>query len=117
MAVCLRFVEDAAARLMEREDIPTDVRQALKERLKYLRKESIRQSLKRLCSQWFPQSRAMWNAIDRAYALRSQLLHEGKFDDPDVDISSETVKITGILRAIYQAESGLTFRAPPMLVA
>lgn len=96
------FVDSALMVLSEAKDIETSLIDSLKGRVNLLRKESIRQALKRLSNSWFPNRKDVWQVIDRAYALRSELLHEGKLNDPDIDLFNETILISNILRAIYE---------------
>jgi hypothetical protein len=110
-----KFVAASTAHLATLLEIPEKLRQSLIGRLNELRRESIRQALQRLCEQWFPSNSAAWAAIDHAYRLRSQLIHEGALANPDIDISEETQKIQALIRAIYQKAAGFNFRAPPVL--
>jgi hypothetical protein len=108
----LSFVNEAILVLEKVEGIQNSIRDSLKGRLKLLRQESVRQALFRLSDQWFPDRRDVRLQIDHAYDLRSELLHEGKFFDSDIDIVGEITKISNILRAIYEQASGRSFRVP-----
>jgi hypothetical protein len=93
--------------LAGQEKIPADVRSMLRERLLHLKRESVRQALKRKAAQWFKEASdatVAWRALDRAYALRSELLHEGRLTDMDVLLAHETEAIKGYLRRIYEYE-------------
>lgn len=92
--------------------VPENLRQSIRGRLLQLKTESVRQALKRLCGRWFPSDPNAWTHIDRVYALRSELLHEGRPQDLDVLLREETRSITNYLRRIYQQEYGYTLRAP-----
>lgn len=92
--------------------IPCAVRQSIRGRLQELKRESVRQALKRLCVTWFPSEPAAWDNIDRAYALRSKLLHEGRPSDLDILLQEEARSIANYLRRIYQHEYGHPLRAP-----
>jgi len=96
------FVDSALVLLAETKDIESSLVDSLKGRVNQLRKESVRQSLRRLSNSWFPSRKDVWQVIDRAYTLRSELLHEGKLNDPDIDLSTEIILISNILRAIYE---------------
>lgn len=93
--------------------VPQDLRQSVRGRLLQLKRESVRQALKRLCQRWFPSESAAWGKIDRAYVLRSELLHEGRPNDLDFLLHEETQGIAKYLRRIYQHEYGYPFRAGP----
>lgn len=94
---------------------PADVRDSLRGRIRDLKRESVRQAIKRLCRRWFADEPAAHDAIDRAYQLRSELLHEGQLSDPDVLLADELRVVSFYLRRIYQQELQLTFRATPFL--
>ena len=106
------FVEGAVVALEKAEGIQASIRASLKGRLNLLRNESVRQALLRLSRTWFPQREDVRKQIDTAYALRSELLHEGTLLDPDIDIAAETTQISKILRAIFEQASGRTFHVP-----
>ncbi|MDD5323559.1 MAG: HEPN domain-containing protein [Methylococcales bacterium] len=106
------FVDGVVFALEKAEGIQDGIRSSLNGRLKQLRVESVRQALFRLSNTWFPQRVDVRHRIDRAYALRSELLHEGTLLDPDIDIATETAQIANILRAIYEQASGRSFRVP-----
>ncbi len=103
------FVENAIVALENAVEIQSAIRASLKGRLNQLRNESVRQALIRLSNTWFPQRKEVRQQIDKAYALRSELLHEGTLLDPDIDISAETTKISKVLRAIFEQASGRSF--------
>lgn len=92
--------------------VPEAIRHSITGRLLQLKRESVRQALKRLCARWFPSEPSAWTHIDRAYALRSELLHEGRPHDLDVLLYEETQSIGKYLRSIYQHEFGYRLRAP-----
>lgn len=89
--------------------VPEELRDSLRGRIKDLKRESVRQALKRLCRHWFATEPEAHKAIDRAYKLRSELLHEGKLSDPDVLLDEELHSISYYLRRIYQQELQLPF--------
>ena len=103
-ALCAQFDADPS--------IPAGMRQSVRGRLLQLKRESVRQALKRLCETWFPSDSTAWINIDRAYGLRSELLHEGRPNDLDVLLHEETRSIAKYLRRIYQYEYGYSLRAP-----
>lgn len=106
------FVDSAIAALEQSEGIQGSIRASLKGRLHQLRNESVRQALLRLAGIWFPERDDVRRRIDRAYALRSELLHEGTLLDTDIDIADEITKVSNILRAIFEHASGRSFRVP-----
>lgn len=102
-------IDNLARRLADAPEIPNDLKSSLRERLLRLKQESVRQALKRLCAVWLPTNQDAWQQLDKAYALRSELLHEGRPDDPDILLSEETRTVSNLLRRIYQQASGYTF--------
>lgn len=105
-------VDALVQELVKHNAISSDVTESLRGRLLQLKQESVRQALKRHCAKWFPAQTDAWKAIDRAYGLRSELLHEGRPSDLDVLIVEQTQIVSNFLRAIYEYEYGLSFRAP-----
>lgn len=95
-------VDDLIARLAATTTIASDLRHSLEGRLRQLKRESVRQALKRLCEQWLPGEANAWAQLDRAYALRSEMLHEGRPQDLDILLSEETTQASNLLRRIYQ---------------
>ena len=104
-------VDDLATRLAAAESIPPELRESLRARLLQLKQESVRQALKRLCAQWLPGEVTAWAQLDKAYGLRSEMLHEGRPQDLDILLSEETAKISNILRRIYQQAYAYPLRA------
>lgn len=104
-------VDDLIARLAAASTIATDLRHSLEGRLRQLKRESVRQALKRLCAQWLPGEAAAWVQLDKAYKLRSEMLHEGRPQDLDILLSEETTKISNLLRRIYQQAYDYPLRA------
>lgn len=108
-------VDAMALRLKSHENVPADVRSMLRDRLLHLKQESIRQALKRKAAEWFKEAedaKEAWKALDYAYTLRSQLLHEGRLGDPDVLLAHEASRIDGYMRRIFEFElaaKGRTF--------
>ncbi|MDP1644359.1 MAG: hypothetical protein Q8L71_02505 [Thiobacillus sp.] len=104
-ALCIQLDADAS--------VPENLRQSVRGRLLQLKSESVRQALKRLCGRWFPSDPNAWTHIDRAYALRSELLHEGRPHDLDILLHEETRSIANYLRRIYQQEYGYALQRAP----
>lgn len=105
------FVSKTTALLDADQTVPDSVRQSLCGRLHQLRKESVRQALRRLCETWFPGNRVARDDIDFVYTLRSQILHDGRVSDLDVVLSEQTDRVAQYLRGIYAREFGVSLRA------
>ena len=105
-------VDELVAQLREHSTIPASHKDSLTGRLLQLKRESVRQALKRHCLRWFPHDPAAWKVLDHAYGLRSELLHEGRPADLDLLLAEQTLTISKYLRAIYEREFGLQLRAP-----
>lgn len=104
-------VDELCSHLKSHVSVPVHLRESLKGRLLQLKRESVRQALKRLCGRWFAEDSSAWAALDRAYSLRSELLHEGRPSDLDVLLVQETQAVSGYLRRIYQREYGHPFKS------
>lgn len=106
------FVTRALADLQADSTVPSDIKPSLEGRLRMLRKESVRQSLRRLCDRWFPENLQAAKYLDYVYKLRSELLHEGAASDPDILFSQEIPKVRNHVRRIYEQEFGREFHVP-----
>lgn len=95
--------------------VPTEIRVSLRGRIGDLKRESVRQAIKRLCKRWFEGESEAFLAIDRAYQLRSQLVHEGRLTDPDVLLGEELRVVSYYLRRIFELELKLKFSAVPFM--
>lgn len=105
---------DTLCQALDAQDaVPRNLRDSLRGRLLQLKRESVRQALKRLCGHWFQGDSTAWTALDRAYGLRSELLHEGRPSDLDTLLVQETQMVSNYLRRIYQYEYGYPFKAAP----
>lgn len=102
------FIDDCLAQLENNNEIQPKHLQSVQGRLNELRKESIRQALKRLIRAKLPDEISAPDIIDYAYNLRSQLIHRGIPDDLDVDFSAETRKVSSIVKQLYAKELGFT---------
>lgn len=87
-------------------------RASLAGRLNELRRESIRQALRRAVMTMLPDHATASKRVDSAYHMRSQLIHDGRLADYDVDLAAETREISNILRLIYAQSLGLKRHAP-----
>ena len=96
-----QFVAECVNLLKATANIPPDLRASLEGRLKQLRQESIRQALKRLAREALPDQPEVAEAVDEAYALRSQLIHSGVPSDLDIDLGRESRSVSAIIRDIY----------------
>jgi hypothetical protein len=101
------YVDECLTQLKSNEDIDPQLSQSIRGRLNELRKESIRQALKRLIRSKLPEDTSAPVIIDQAYSLRSQLIHSGTPDDLDIDFSTETQKVSLVVRKLYAKELGL----------
>jgi len=104
------FVDRAVMELRADGTVPAHLRASIEARLGQLRKESVRQSLLRLCDRWFPNDHEAAVHLDHVYRLRSELLHEGAVADQDILLSAEITKVQRRVRRIYEQEYSRTFR-------
>ena len=104
-------IDNLAQHLTDAQGLSDDLKCSLRGRLLRLKQESVRQALKRLCAVWLSGDQDAWRKLDKAYALRSELLHEGRPSDLDIIISEESHTISNLLRRIYQQAFGYNFRA------
>lgn len=95
------FLTIAVAQLKASNEIPDEHRQSLEGRLLQLRRESIRQALKRLMREVLPDDSETAGVIDDAYALKSQIIHTGTPADLDVDLEQEVKVVPSVIRRIY----------------
>lgn len=102
------FIDECSAQLEKKDEIEPEYRQSLQGRLNELRKESIRQALKRVIRAKLPNDASAQGIIDYAYNLRSQLIHRGIPENLDIDFSVETRKVSSILRQLYAKVLGFT---------
>ena len=107
------FVTSTLASLSAATDIDITIRQSLQGRVNELKRESVRRALFRLSETWFPSNLLARKTLDKAYALRSQLLHEGTPQDADTQFSVEADRVAPYIRRIYEKISGKTFQSPP----
>ena len=105
------FVGSALALLRSDPRVEGGLRSSLEGRLQQLKRESVRQSLRRLSATWFPHDPSAPAYIDYVYGLRSEMLHEGTISDLDVLLGPETRKVRQYLRQIYEQEFKRKFRA------
>ncbi len=106
------FVEWCCLSLRTATSIDQQHRASLEGRLKQLRRESIRQALRRLIVTRLPDHPTAPDLADFAYGLRSELIHNGRLADYDIDLDAETRKISNLLRLIYSRSLGLSLYAP-----
>lgn len=81
--------------------LPVDVRSSLKGRIHQLARESVSQAIRRLIRETLPDNPCAVKAIENAYSLRSQIVHEGAPSDLDTDIEGEADAVSIIMRQIY----------------
>lgn len=111
--------EDAAKSIDKLADIlaaethlAPELRASLRQRLLHLKRESVRQALRRVCKDLLPGEHDAWKRLDAAYSLRSELLHEGRPNDLDILLSQETTVVSGLLRRMYGQAMGIRLKAP-----
>jgi hypothetical protein len=97
------FVNDCINRLKANDAISSESRISLEGRPLLLRQESKRQALRRLAIELLPEASDPVRIIDQAYALRSQLIHNGVPDDLDIDLEREGRSVSAVIRSIYAA--------------
>jgi hypothetical protein len=98
--------------LKEASGLTSNVRSSLEGRVNQLRKESIRQALRRLVRDALPERPEAVELIDNAYALRSQIVHSGRPGDLDVDLERESRRVSNIIREIYSSRLGRNLLSP-----
>jgi hypothetical protein len=106
------FVERCLLSLRDAASIDRKHRASLEGRLNQLRRESIRQALRRFITTRLPDHPNAPEVVDHAYGLRSELIHNGRLSDYDIDLAAETRKISNLLRVIYARGLGLNLHAP-----
>ena len=107
-----RFVEGCLSSLRTDQSISQHHRVSLEGRVNLLRRESIRQAVRRYIATKLPDHPDAADVADSAYALRSELIHNGRLSDYDIDLASEARTISNLLRLVYARSLGLTLHAP-----
>ena len=97
------FVDQCVQQLLANADIQPELKSSLNGRLLQLRQESIRQALRRLARTALPNQPDAPQLIDDAYALRSQLVHNGVPADLDTDLERESQVVSRTIRALYSS--------------
>jgi hypothetical protein len=95
------FVDACTARLDAESAISNAARASLRGRLRQLRTESIRQAILRVIREAFPEKPQAALTVDEAYAVRSQIVHQGRPNDLDVDLESFGRDVSAVLRDLY----------------
>jgi hypothetical protein len=95
------FVDRCGQQLRSDADIPPGLKSSLEGRLFQLRQESVRQAVQRTARDALPNQPEVWQVIDDAYALRSQLIHRGAPAELDTDLERESEIVSRIIRALY----------------
>lgn len=106
------FVERCLLSLRTAASIDQQHRASLEGRLNELRRESVRQALRRFITTRLPDHPNAPEVVDSAYRLRSELIHHGRVSDYDTDLAAETRKISNLLRVIYSRSLGLSLHVP-----
>ncbi|MFM9878885.1 MAG: hypothetical protein ACKVOO_00550 [Burkholderiaceae bacterium] len=109
------FVDSSLANLALLPGIDSELKQSLQSRVAQLKRESVGRALSRLSETWFPGNLVAKRALGHAYALRSQLLHDGAPHDPDIQFWVEADRIAPYIRLIYQRVSRRAFRSQPSI--
>ena len=107
-----RFVEACLAKLKEASGLTSSARSSLEGRVSQLRRESIRQALRRVVQDALPARPEAVGVIEDAYALRSQIVHSGRPADLDVDLERESQRVSSIIREIYSSRLGRDLLRP-----
>ena len=97
------FVDACIAALNADAAIPVPARASVRGRLEHLRTESVRQAILRVVRETLPARADAPGLVDEGYAVRSQIVHEGRPSDLDVDLEDLGRKVGGILRELYSA--------------
>lgn len=85
------------------------LKNSLAGRIRALKHESIRQALLRTVRDLLPEDQESVTAIDEAYALRSNILHEG-YTDPYLD--KRIASVEGVMRRLFAARLGRPLDVP-----
>ena len=108
-----KFVSSCVELLKATSGLRPEVRASLEGRVRQLRGESIRQSLRRVVLSALPEEPEAAATIDEAYALRSQIIHSGRPADLDVDLERACQSVSRIMRQIYASLLGRRLMKPP----
>jgi hypothetical protein len=106
------LVDNFLSSLRAASSIDQQRRSSLEGRVNQLRRESIRQALRRFIMARLPDHPDAPDLADAAYGMRSDLIHNGRLSDYDVDLAAETQKITSLMRLLYSRSLGLSLHAP-----
>jgi hypothetical protein len=107
-----RLVESCLENLKATPDLTPEIRSSLEGRIRQLRAESIRQALRRTVRSGLPDRAEAVMVVDEAYSLRSQIIHDGRPQDLDVDLERQSQVISNILRELYAARLGRRLLKP-----
>jgi hypothetical protein len=100
-AATTAFVDRCVQQLRSDVDIPPGLKPSLEGRLFQLRQESVRQAVQRMARDALPNQPEVWQVIDDAYALRSQLIHRGAPAELDTDLERESEIVSRTIRTLY----------------
>jgi len=96
-----QFVDNCLQALKDSDTIDQQTKASLKGRLAFLRDESIRGALKRVVKERLSDHSESWNVVDEAYNLRSEIVHNGKPNDLDVDLQEKSRQLEEVILALY----------------
>ncbi|MEK9509029.1 hypothetical protein WI460_12605 [Gemmatimonadota bacterium Y43] len=88
----------------DRPGTPGRLKQSLLGRLRALKRESVRQAILRIVREALPGDQEALKAVDEAYGLRSDILHNGK-TEPYLTHRSQA--LSRLIRRIYASRLGL----------
>lgn len=107
-----QFVTEALDLLRGKDSIEKTVKESLRGRLRHLKTESIRQALLRVARQLLPGDTDAEQVIDRAYSLRSELVHAGHVTNQDLNLEEERIRVSRVIRRLYASELKLPLAKP-----
>jgi hypothetical protein len=106
------FVDSCIANLDKDPVLTQPVRASLRGRLEQLRHESIRQGILRVVREALPKMAEAPGLVDEAYAVRSQVVHQGRPDDLDVNLEDVGRDVSEVLRELYAVRLARSLKVP-----
>ncbi len=83
------------------ESIPVEDKQALRGSFAHMERESVGQALRRLVKTVLPDDPEAPKFVSTVYGWRSQLTHQGRLDDPDIELRAEVHRLSQWMRRLY----------------
>jgi len=96
-----KFIRQTLKELKNNEQIDVGIKNSISSSIGKLKNESITQSLKRYVNEMLPEIPDGQFTIEKAYQIRSQIVHSGRADDSDIDLNDIISRIEHIIRAIF----------------